>query len=342
MSLSQNAFQHHICTPTTNEPPSFEGIMAPVKNEFEAVNRIILDQLHTNVPFVRTVGEYLIKNGGKRLRPLVALLCSKALEYQGETHLTIATIVEFLHAATLLHDDVVDESRLRRGKPSANAVWGNAASVLVGDFLISRAFQMIVGTHDIRVMSTLSDATNLIAEGEVLQLLNCKNPATTEEQYRRVIYCKTAKMFEVSTQIGAMIAKVDAHKENSMRDYGKHLGMAFQIQDDILDYTGDTETLGKNIGDDFAEGKVTLPVIYALAHAQPIEQEYLKQAILSGNIESIEKVIFLLQRTGAIEYCQKVAATEAEQAKNHLNCLTPSIYRDALEQLTEFALLRKS
>jgi octaprenyl-diphosphate synthase len=221
-------------------------------------------------------------------------------------------------------------------------VWGNAASVLVGDFLISRAFQMIVGTHDIRVMSTLSDATNLIAEGEVLQLLNCKNPATTEAQYRRVIYCKTAKMFEVSTQIGAMIAKVEAHKEDAMRDYGKHLGMAFQIQDDILDYTGDATTLGKNIGDDFAEGKVTLPIIYALMHAQPTEQAYLKQAILSGNVENIEMVISLLQSTGAIEYCQKVAREEAAQARNHLNCLKPSIYRDALEQLTEFALLRKS
>lgn len=320
----------------------FENIVSIVDTDFRKVNEVILDQLHSKVPFVRTVGEYLINSGGKRLRPLVALLAAKSFNYEGEQHLHIATIIEFLHTATLLHDDVVDGSRLRRGKPSANALWGNASSVLVGDFLISRAFQMIVGLKNLRAMEILSNATNVIAEGEVLQLLNCKNPQATEEQYMRVIYCKTAKMFEASTQIGAVIAEASNEQEEAIMQYGKHLGIAFQIQDDILDYTGDAQILGKNVGDDFAEGKLTLPVIFAMQHTEKEDQIFLRTAILAGGTDNIDKVIMILNTSGAIDYCYNAAQQEVAQAKHHLSCLPQNKYTQCLADLADLSIARKN
>ncbi len=318
----------------------FKAISAAVEDDFLKVNEFIFNQLHTHVPLIKEIGNYIIDSGGKRLRPLVCLLSARALGYQGSQHVEIAAVVEFLHTATLLHDDVVDESSLRRGKASANEVWGNAPSILVGDFLISRAFQMVVNVGDMKILQILSNATNLIAEGEVLQLINCKNPDTSEEQYMEVIRYKTAKMFEASAQSGAVLAKPDGATEMAFAAYADHLGCAFQLVDDVLDYNGSAETMGKNVGDDLAEGKPTLPLIYALQHASDAEKQIIRDAILTGGLEHIDDITNTVKECGALEYTMQKAREKAELAKQSIEGIPDTIYKKALIALCDLAVQR--
>jgi octaprenyl-diphosphate synthase len=318
----------------------FKAISAAVEGDFLKVNDFIFKQLHTHVPLIKEIGNYIIDSGGKRLRPLVCLLSARALGYQGTQHIEVAAVVEFLHTATLLHDDVVDESSLRRGKASANEVWGNAPSVLVGDFLISRSFQMVVNVGDMKILQILSNATNLIAEGEVLQLINCKNPDTTEAQYMEVIRYKTAKMFEASAQSGAVLAKPDEATELAFARYADHLGSAFQLIDDVLDYTGSAEEMGKNVGDDLAEGKPTLPLIYALQHAKEDEQNLIRTAIRTGGLGQIDAITNAVRTCGAIDYTIERANEQARLAKEALGEIENSIYKEALLALCDLAVDR--
>ncbi len=323
----------------------FTDIRNTVMLDFEATDRFILEQLTTHVPFIREVGEYLIHSGGKRLRPLIALLAAKACGYEGTLHINIATAVEFLHTATLLHDDVVDESSIRRGKQTVNAIWGNAASVLVGDFLISRVFQILVQADNPIVLQRFSDATNIIAEGEVLQLLHSKNPATTFEQYHQVIQYKTAKLFEISAQCAAIIAQANTTQELALTQYANHLGCGFQMIDDALDYCGDEAKLGKKVGDDLTEGKITLPIILALhnTNIRRKDKEQLIQIIRNDEptTKQIESVIQLLTDSGAIKTTIQQAQAEIDKALNALQSLEKNPYTTALEQLTHFVMQRE-
>lgn len=321
---------------------NFQSIRNAVGDDFEDVNTLILQQLRTQVPLIEEVGKYIINSGGKRVRPLVCLLAAGAAGYRGEKHITVAAVVEFLHTATLLHDDVVDESSLRRGKATVNAVWGNAPSVLVGDFLISRAFQMVVALGNLKVLGIIANATNLIAEGEVLQLINCNDPATTEERYFEVIRYKTAKMFEASAHAGAALAEASEPIEHGLRDYADHLGIAFQLVDDLLDYTGDAAAMGKNVGDDLAEGKPTLPLIYTMSHGNDEQKNLIKQAIQSGGIEQIDAITTAVRECGALEYTQNLAYQHADKAKACLIPLADSHYKSALEALADIAAKRDS
>ena len=318
----------------------FKAISAAVETDFQQVNDFIFKQLHTHVPLIKEIGNYIIDSGGKRLRPLVRLLSARALGYEGHRHVEIAAVVEFLHTATLLHDDVVDESSLRRGKPSANEVWGNAPSVLVGDFLISRSFQMVVNVGNMRILQILSEATNLIAEGEVLQLINCKNPDTREDQYMEVIRYKTAKMFEASAQSGAVLANPKESVEMAFARYADHLGLAFQLIDDVLDYTGSADEMGKNVGDDLAEGKPTLPLIFALQHAGAPEQQMIRNAIRTGGLEAIDAITQAVKTCGAIDYTIERAEEQARLAKKALGPIEDSIYKEALLALCDLAVAR--
>ncbi|AUM11975.1 polyprenyl synthetase family protein [Ketobacter alkanivorans] len=318
----------------------FKAISAAVETDFQQVNDFIFKQLHTHVPLIKEIGNYIIDSGGKRLRPLVCLLSARALGYEGHKHVEIAAVVEFLHTATLLHDDVVDESSLRRGKASANEVWGNAPSVLVGDFLISRSFQMVVNVGNMRVLQILSDATNLIAEGEVLQLINCKNPDTNEAQYMEVIRYKTAKMFEASAQSGAVLAQPGEALELAFARYADHLGLAFQLIDDVLDYTGSAEEMGKNVGDDLAEGKPTLPLIYALQHASPADQDMIRTAIRTGGLDKIDAITQAVRNCGAIDYTIERANEQSRLAKEALGEVKDSVYKEALLALSDLAVAR--
>jgi len=320
----------------------FQAIKAPVNADFNDVNSLILQQLHSRVPLVDQVGHYIVSSGGKRLRPLVCLLAARAGGYTGNRHVEVAAVVEFLHTATLLHDDVVDESSLRRGKATANAVWGNSYSVLVGDFLISRAFQMIVSVGNMRIMQILSDATNLIAEGEVLQLINCKDPDTTEERYMEVIHHKTAKMFEAAAQAGAVLAGCNALQEQALATYAIRLGSAFQIVDDVLDYTGSAEEMGKNVGDDLAEGKPTLPLIHAIRSGSPEQSDMIRKAIRTGGLQDLQQITEIVKQTGALDYSMKIAEQEAEAAISALQSIPVSEYRDALVGLARLAVHRSS
>lgn len=314
-------------------------IIAPVSDDMAAVNRLIGKRLQSDVVLINQLAGYIINSGGKRLRPLLVLLVARACGYQGGSHTQLAAIIEFIHTATLLHDDVVDASQLRRGQETANAVWGNEASVLVGDFLYSRAFEMMVELDSLRVLEILAHATNTIAEGEVLQLLNVHNPDTTEEQYLRVILSKTAKLFEAGAQLGALIAGQPADIERSLADYGLHLGTAFQLIDDVLDYSGAGAT-GKNIGDDLAEGKPTLPLIYAMEHGNERDSACVRKAIEDGGRDSIEAVLAAIRDTNAIQYTRRIAHGEAEKALAALAVLPPSAYRDSLEALARFSVDR--
>lgn len=318
----------------------FKTISAPVASDFEAVNNHIIEQLHSQVPLIDKVGHYIVKSGGKRLRPLISLLSARACGYESNQHVIVAAVVEFLHTATLLHDDVVDESNLRRGKATVNAVWGNAPSVLVGDFLISRAFQMIVGVGNMRILQILSDATNVIAEGEVLQLVNCGDPDTSEESYMEVIHHKTAKMFEAAAQSGAVLAGQSKEIEQALANYAIHLGNAFQIIDDVLDYTGTAEEMGKNVGDDLAEGKPTLPLIYAISHTAEEEANLIRSAIKNGGLDHLEQITEIVQSSGAIDYTQQQAEKQAALAVESLRPLQDSIYKTSLIQLAEFSVKR--
>jgi octaprenyl-diphosphate synthase len=289
---------------------------------------------------IRQVSGYIINSGGKRLRPLVALLAARACGYQGDKHLQVATIIEFIHTATLLHDDVVDVSELRRGNETANAIWGNAASVLVGDFLYSRSFQMMVTIGHMRLMEIMADTTNTIAEGEVMQLLNCHDPDTTEERYMDVIHFKTAKLFEAAARLGAVLANLSLKEEQAMAAYGMYLGTAFQLVDDILDYSSSSEDIGKNIGDDLAEGKPTLPLIYAMRHSDAQQRQLIREAIEQGGREYLKDIMKAVESSGAIAYTRRLANQEAGYAIEILKSLPESPYKDALIGLAEFSVSR--
>ncbi|HAI69952.1 MAG TPA: octaprenyl diphosphate synthase [Gammaproteobacteria bacterium] len=316
------------------------AIQTLINHDMQAVNALIQKRLHSDVALVNQVGHYIINSGGKRLRPMLLLLTARAFAYQGTYHINLAAIIEFIHTATLLHDDVVDASELRRGQETANSVWGNETSVLVGDFLYSRAFQMMVDVKNMHVMEILSNATNVIAEGEVLQLLNCHEPDTTESEYLQVIRSKTAKLFEAAAQLGAVISEQSNAYEQAMARYGTHLGTAFQLIDDVLDYSATSDEMGKNLGDDLAEGKPTLPLIYALKHGTPDQQHVLREAIAQGGKEWITQVIEAIESTDAIGYTARVARKEAEMAMSALTGLPASPYTDALMALAHFSINR--
>ncbi len=326
--------------PDAPDRPALPGFFTPVEGDFTAVNTLILSQLASKVPLVEKIGHYIIAGGGKRLRPLVVLLTARALNYSEDRHLDLATIIEFLHTATLLHDDVVDASDLRRGRSTANAVFGNAPSVLVGDFLYSRAFQLMVDVGSMRVMELLSAATNVIAEGEVLQLANVRNPDLSETDYLEVIRCKTAMLFEVSSHTAAVLAGADADTEDRLRRYGLHLGMAFQLIDDLLDYNGDAAALGKNVGDDLAEGKTTLPLIHAMQHGSEAQAKMIRGAIRKGSIELLPDVLAVTRECGSLEYTQNAAAHEIDQALACLDGLPQSEFHQALGDLARFSVGR--
>jgi octaprenyl-diphosphate synthase len=308
--------------------------------DMQAVDRVIRDQLHSDVVLIRQVAEYIIRGGGKRLRPALVLLSAGALGYSGTAHHALAAVVEFIHTATLLHDDVVDESALRRGQPTANTLFGNAASVLVGDFVYSRAFQMMVNVGDMRVLQVLADATNIIAEGEVLQLMNCRNADIEEEGYLQVIRYKTAKLFEAAGRLGAILAGAAPEVEQAMAAYGSHLGTAFQLIDDALDYSGEVGVIGKNIGDDLAEGKSTLPLIYVMRNGTAEEAALVRRAVSSGGLAELEGVLVAIRRSGALDYTRRQAEVEAEAARAALAVIPATQYRDSLIQLASFAVTR--
>lgn len=289
---------------------------------------------------INQIGFHIVNSGGKRLRPMLVALSACALGYEGKDHTTLAAVIEFIHTATLLHDDVVDESDMRRGDETANAIWGNAASVLVGDFLYSRSFEMMVGVNNMRVMDILSHATNAIAEGEVLQLLNINNPDTSEAQYLEVIRRKTAKLFEAGTRLGAVLANKDEETEKALSTYGLHLGNAFQIMDDMLDYTADVAELGKNLGDDLAEGKPTLPLIHAMAHGTAEQSKFIKETIKNGNRDAYLDILAIIKSTGSLDYTAQLADQEAQKAIDALSNIPDSNYKQAMEQLALFSIQR--
>ena len=315
-------------------------IQALVATDMEGVNAQIRAQLHSDVALIQQMGEYIVNSGGKRLRPVLAILSARACGYMGDSHHLTAAIIEFIHTATLLHDDVVDSSDLRRGKETANSIWGNEASVLVGDFIFSRSFQMMVKVNQMRVMEILSAASNTIAEGEVLQLLNCNDPDTTEQQYMDVIRCKTAKLFEAAAQLGPVLAQESAELEHAMSAYGLHLGTSFQLIDDVLDYRSDSEAIGKNVGDDLAEGKPTLPVIHALKNGTPEQIEKLSTVIKEGDRDQMDRVLEIIHSTNALEYTEQIAKQEADNAKQAIKRLSESEYKTALNSLAEFSVSR--
>ncbi len=311
-----------------------------IADDMNSVDALILRRLQSDVVLINQIGHYIVNSGGKRLRPMIVLLAARALGYQEEQHIDLAAVIEFIHTATLLHDDVVDGSDMRRNRDTANAVWGNAASVLVGDFLYSRAFEMMVDVGQMRVMEILSHATNRIAEGEVLQLLNCNDPDTDEHKYREVILRKTATLFEAGAQLGAVLCGASLEEEKALADYGLHLGIAFQIIDDALDYSSSGDEIGKNIGDDLAEGKPTLPLIRAMQVGTPEQKAALREAIEKGGREYIDVVMQAIESTDAIEYTSRLAAEEADKAKAALEMLPPSFYRSALSALADFSVKR--
>ena len=313
-----------------------------IADDMNAVDALILQRLHSDVVLINQIGHYIVNSGGKRLRPMIVLLAARSLGYQGPKHIDLAAVIEFIHTATLLHDDVVDSSDQRRNRDTANAVWGNAASVLVGDFLYSRSFEMMVDVDMMRVMEILSHATNRIAEGEVLQLLNCNDPDTDEHKYREVILRKTATLFEAGSRLGAVLNDSTPEEEQALADYGLHLGIAFQIIDDALDYSSTGEEIGKNIGDDLAEGKPTLPLIRAMQTGTPEQRASLREAIEKGGREYIDVVMEAIESTDAIEYTSRLAEEEADKAIAALDILPPSYYRSALAALAKFSVERSN
>jgi len=329
----------------SDSPPSslnLGHIRALVAADMGSVDALILRRLSSDVVLINQIGHHIVGSGGKRLRPLVTLLAARAAGYDGERHIDLAAIIEFIHTATLLHDDVVDESEKRRNRETANALWGNAASVLVGDFLYSRSFEMMVDIGNMRVMDVLSHATNRIAEGEVLQLLNCHDPNTTEERYLEVIERKTSTLFSAATRLGAVLAELPNQDEQAFREFGLHLGTAFQLVDDILDFSSTSEELGKNVGDDLAEGKPTLPMIHALQTGTPRERQLIREAIETGGREHIADILAAIERAGGIDYTARLAEKERNLAKESLRIVSPSPYRDALIGAADFAIARRT
>lgn len=318
-----------------------QSIYSLIQDDMTAVDQLIQQRLQSEVVLINQLGFYIINSGGKRLRPALAILCAKASGYQGSAHINLATIIEFIHTATLLHDDVVDNSDMRRGKETANTLWGNEASVLVGDFLYTRSFEMMVEMNSMRLMQILSHTTNVIAEGEVLQLLNCHDADTSEDRYLEVIHHKTAKLFEAAGQLGAVISGASDETEHAMAKYAMHLGSAFQLVDDLLDYSDSSETIGKNIGDDLAEGKPTLPLIYAMKQGNANQTKIIREAIEQGQRDRIEEIIEIINVTGAITYTAEMAQKEVQQAREALSFVADSKYKQALESLADYAVTRQ-
>ena len=319
---------------------STAATLALIADDMLEVDKVIATRLSSSVPLVSQVAQYIISAGGKRLRPALLLLMSGALEYKDAQRFNLAAVVEFIHTATLLHDDVVDESTMRRGRPTANENFGNPASVLVGDFLYSRAFQMMVETGSMRVMQILADATNVIAEGEVLQLLNCHNADVVIDDYLRVIRYKTAKLFEAASRLGGILGGADEALENRLAAFGMHLGTAFQLIDDVLDYSAEESATGKHLGDDLAEGKPTLPLIHVMQHGSPAQAALVRGAIESGGRDDFAAVLAAIQHTGALEETRRYAQAEASLAIAAISDLPPSIFKDALLELSHFAVER--
>jgi octaprenyl-diphosphate synthase len=318
-----------------------KAIQTLIETDMQNVNELIHAQMQSDVALVNQLGLYIVNSGGKRIRPMLTLLAAKALAHQGNKHVTLATIVEFIHTATLLHDDVVDESSLRRGEPTANAEFGNAASVLVGDFIYTRSFQLMVELQNMQVMQILADATNIIAEGEVLQLMNCNDPDTTEESYMQVIYSKTAKLFEAATLLPAVVLEQSKEIQDALKFYGMHLGTAFQLVDDVLDYSANAEQMGKNLGDDLAEGKPTLPLIFAMRHGKPGQVQQIRTAIEQGNgLEYLTDILVTLRETKALDFAMNKAKDEAKKAIQMLSILPESEYKQALIALANLSVSR--
>lgn len=305
-----------------------------------AVDAVIRKSLHSDIALINQVADYIINSGGKRLRPALVLLSAGVFGKIESRHHQLAAVVEFIHTATLLHDDVVDDSSMRRGQATANSLFGNAASVLVGDFVYSRAFQMMVGVQNMRVMDILAEATNIIAEGEVLQLLNINDADISDEDYLRVIHYKTAKLFEAATRLGAVICEASIEDENAMAEYGMRLGTAFQLIDDVLDLSGDSEAIGKNIGDDIAEGKPTLPLLHAMRHGDAKQSQLIRNAIEQGGLKDFSAIVQAVEETGALDYVRSIAKQEAELACSAIQHLASTPQHQALIQLAEFAVSR--
>lgn len=315
-----------------------------VESDFLAVNDCIVEQLHSEVDLVENIGHYIVEAGGKRMRPLLVLLAARACDIQSDQHIPMAAVIEFIHTATLLHDDVVDMSNLRRGRPTVNAQWNNPSSVLVGDFIYSRAFQILVRIGEMRIMEIMADTTNKIAEGEVLQLISKSNPNSTESDYMRVIENKTAILFEAAAQCGAILAHPGEETEDAFRLFGRHLGIAFQLVDDVLDYAGDTESLGKNVGDDLAEGKPTLPLVYAMSHAPSKEIQIIKDCLVAEDVDAaaLSDVIDIVGSSGALDYTRSLAEEQADMARSCLRGLADSKYKQALSDMVDFAVNRQN
>lgn len=313
---------------------------AAVAENFARLNESVVSELRSDVPLVENVGHYIVEGGGKRLRPVSVLLCCAALDYRGAQQVQLATVIEFIHTATLLHDDVVDGSERRRGRATANAVWDNSTAVLVGDFLYSRAFQLLVRLGNMNIMQVLADTTNRIAEGEVQQLLNAGDPETSEASYLDVVLKKTAVLFEAATRCSGLLCGADAKVVEDLAMYGRHLGMAFQLQDDVLDYTGEAAALGKNIGDDLAEGKPTLPLIYTITNGSRKDSALVRQAICDKNPELIEGVVAAVTASGGLDYTQRLASEQVRLARERLTSLPLGPYRESLANLASFAVER--
>lgn len=318
-----------------------DQIRSLADSDMQAVNALIQTQVSSDVALINQLGFYIVNSGGKRIRPLITVLAARAVAIDNEQHHTLAAIIEFIHTATLLHDDVVDESTMRRGKETANAVFGNQASVLVGDFLYTRSFQMMVSLKRMRVMEILSDATNVIAEGEVLQLMNCNDPDTSEESYMQVIYSKTARLFEAATLLAAVLTDQTPEIEQAMQDYGRYLGTAFQLVDDIMDYAADSDEMGKNVGDDLAEGKPTLPLLYAMWHGSEEQKTLIKDAIEKNNgMDNLQQILDAMEQTGSLVYTKQQALRAADQAIDALAPLPDSQYKQALIGLAHLSVER--
>ena len=322
----------------------YQSFRSIVEADLSEVNEYIIDQLHSDVPLVENIGHYIVDAGGKRMRPILVLLTARSCDIQSDEHIKLATVIEFIHTATLLHDDVVDMSNLRRGRPTVNAEWNNPSSVLVGDFIYSRAFQIMVRIGNMQIMEIMADTTNKIAEGEVLQLINKNNPDTNEASYLQVIERKTAILFKAASQCAAILAHCDSAMQDAFGRCGMHLGIAFQLVDDILDYAGDAKTMGKNVGDDLAEGKPTLPLIHAMEHGSDAETRLIRECIQSSTVKEadLHRIIDIVQSGPALDYTRQMASLEAEKALTALHGLAPSEYREGLETMIEFSINRQS
>jgi octaprenyl-diphosphate synthase len=317
-------------------------VLHPISSDLQKVDALIRERLRSDVVLIRQVAEHIVAGGGKRLRPALHLMACAATGFKGEARFELAAVIEFIHTATLLHDDVVDESELRRGRKTANAAFGNAASVLVGDFLYSRAFQMMVTVDNMRVMEVMAEATNTIAEGEVLQLLNIHDPKVDEARYLEVIHRKTAKLFEAAARLAGVMAGVSPVIEQGLADYGTRLGTAFQLIDDVLDYSGDAGAIGKNVGDDLAEGKPTLPLIYAMRTGSPEQAALIRGAILNGGRKDFADIVAAIDATGALAYARQAARVEAAAAQAAIQCLPESPAKATLMQLADYAVVREN